>query len=213
MSYADLVHIREETITANTFGMIETNWHWVKSDHGAFEGPKYDWQNDHSIKFFKYLKKQDVVVTAGACCGMYVRFYARLFKRVYAFEPDPLSFHCMVNNAQYDNVIKLNAALGKENGLVNIQRGNGDNVGTHTVEPGNMIPVFALDTLKLDACDLIQLDVEGYEMNVLEGAIDTIQKFWPVITAENGHKCEEFLVKLGYVGVDQSVSDKVFAKP
>lgn len=212
MSYQDLITYRDEVVKMADSDHYETNWMWVKEDSGAWDGPKHDWESSHSIKYFKYLKQREVVVTAGACCGMHVRFYAKQFSRVYAFEPDPLNFHCMVNNAQYDNVIKLNAALGDKNGLIRVNRGGMGNVGTHTVSEGGIVPCFALDTLNLDACDLIQLDVEGYELNVVHGAIETIKRFWPVITAENGHKCEDFLTSIGYEGVDQSQSDKVFVK-
>lgn len=205
-NYEQLVHIRNIEIQG------ETDWYWPISDQGAWDGPRDDWEQEHSVKYLKYLKKQDVVVTAGACCGMYVRFYAKLFKKVFAFEPDPLSFHCMVNNAQFDNVVKLNAALGEENRLMTVNRSDGRNVGVHTVSEGNDVPMFTLDTLNLDACDLIQLDVEGFEIFAIKGAINTIKRFWPVITAENGHNCEQFLVDLGYTGVDQSRADKVFAK-
>ncbi len=206
MKFEDLVHIRDE------FVADETRFYWPKSDVGAWSGPRDDWMQEHSIKYYKYLKAQNVVVTAGANAGMYTRFYAKTFKRVYAFEPDPLNFHCMVNNSQFDNVYKMQMALGDRCQLVDIDNSNQQNVGVHTIKGGNKIPMITIDTLHLDACDLIQLDVEGYELKVLQGADQTIKKFWPVITAENGHKCEEFLVSLGYNGVDQSRSDKIFAK-
>jgi len=46
--------------------------------------------------------------------------------------------------------------------------------------------MLMLDQLELDACGLIQLDVEFYELNVLRGALKTIEKFKPVITCELG---------------------------
>lgn len=204
MQYDDLVHIRKDDIQG------ETNWVWPISDDGAWTGPRNDWISNHSDKYFKYLEKMDVVVTAGANCGMHVRFFAKKFKKVYAFEPDPLNFHCMVNNCQYDNVIKLQAALGDECKLVGLNNDSKGNVGVHTVQPGELYPMLTIDTLNLDACDLIQLDVEGYERFIIKGAVETIKKYRPVITAENGHTCEDILIAMGYEGVDQSASDKVF---
>ena len=205
MEFEKLTRIRDDIVCG------ESRWYWPSSDHGAWTGPSDDWAQEHSVKYFKYLKGLDVVVTAGANCGLHTRFFAQKFKRVYAFEPDPLNFHCMVNNSQFPNVYKFQMALGEECRLVDIANENHSNVGVHTIKEGNKIPMITIDTMNLDACDLIQLDVEGYEPNVIKGALETIKKFWPVITAENGHNCEHILFDLGYKVVDQSRSDKVFA--
>ena len=207
MKFDELVKYRDEIVDG------EGHWMWPSTDRGAWDGPKDDWLTEHSIKYYKYLRAQNVVVTAGANCGLHTRFFAKTFQRVYAFEPDPLNFHCMVNNSQYDNVYKFQMALGDRCCLMDIDNANYQNVGVHTMKEGNKIPMSTIDTLRLDACDLIQLDVEGFEGKVLQGAENTIRKFWPVITAENGHNCEQFLLELGYRGVDQSRSDKVFARP
>lgn len=206
MEFDKLIRIRDELVAGEGY------WMWPSSDHGAWSGPIDDWTTSHSEKYFKYLRNHDVVITAGANCGLHTRFFAKKFNRVYAFEPDPLNFHCMVNNSQFPNVYKFQMALGEECKLVDIDNHNKDNVGVHTIKDGNKIPMITIDTLDLDACDLIQLDVEGYEPFVLRGAMRTIKKYWPVITAENGHSCEQMLVDLGYKGVDQSKSDKVFAR-
>ena len=197
----------------------EKEWTWITEDQGAFDGPKMNWVQHHNVKFFKYLRARNVVVTAGASCGMYVRFYAKRFKKVYAFEPDPLSFHCMVSNNPVENVVKMNCALGETNELVAVQRAAVKNSGMHRVDKQhstsciNYIPCISIDMLRLHACDLIQLDVEGYEEKVIRGSVTTIQKFRPVLIAEMTHRKKEladFIKSLGYVQKDQSVSDTIW---
>ena len=77
---------------------------------------------------------------------------------------------------------------------------------------GGHIPCLTIDILDLHACDLIQLDVEGFEYRILQGAVRTIEKYRPVIAAENGKKGDisTLLKGLGYEFRDQSVSDAVW---
>ena len=215
MSYNDLVEVRHIDIQG------ESDWTWVKSDTGAFgssgNGPMRDWIEGHSKKYFDHVKNFNTVVTAGGNCGMYVRFYSKKFKYVYAFEPNPLSFHCMVLNNQVDNVIKLNAAVGDKPSLVDLDRKNLGNIGTHTIDLSGStlrIPMLTIDSLGLDRCDLIQLDVEYYEYNALLGALETIKRCSPVIIAENGHvdQIVNLLEPLGYKIVDRTSYDTIWSK-
>jgi FkbM family methyltransferase len=192
----------------------EGDWLWPASDSGAWEGPKNDWLTSHRDKYFKYLKKRDYVVTAGGNCGLYVRQYAKLFKTVYAFEPDPMNFHCMVTNSQFENVVKMQCALGKESKMISMNTGSLDNVGAFTINDHDstaIIPMIPLDFLNLPGCDLLQLDVEGYEDNVLDGAQVTIQKYRPVLILESaGAMAQLLLHNMNYEYVENSVSDKIF---
>lgn len=214
MSYAkDLKTINEDVLGEN-------DWMWVAEDISAWLGPMLEYINDHQYKFYQYLKGNKVVVSAGANCGLHIRFFAKKFEKVYAFEPDPLNFHCMVNNAQYDNVIKMMCALGAENKLIDIYRAELIHCGSHRVNDSTLsgrVPMLMIDTLKLDACDLIQLDVEGYEGKVLEGAIETILRYNPVITVETLQGVDypdvlKIMNMLAYEKVDFSGSDSVWVK-
>ena len=142
-----------------------TSWHWVTQDYGAFDGPKQDWEESHKAAYLRHVTNWDVVVQAGGNCGMYPTLFARLFKTVYTFEPDPLNFYALVQNCQDDNIIKMQAALGDVHTMIEVRRASMTNVGMHTVAPaiGAKIPQLRIDDLKLDACGLFQLDIEGYE--------------------------------------------------
>jgi FkbM family methyltransferase len=188
---------------------------WPIADDGAWTGPKADWENNHSKKYFDHVRHKRVVVTAGGNCGMYARLYAQMFEHVYVFEPDPLNFHCLVVNNQLNNVYKLQAAVGDKNGRIRVRRGPDVNCGTHTVEshPEAAIPLMTIDSLDLDVCDLIQLDIEGYEIHALRGAIDTIRRHQPVVICENaGHSSDvqHFMAAEGYAIVDHSSADTIY---
>jgi FkbM family methyltransferase len=223
-TYQDHIEVRELDVegTKNTPGFLkgEDQWFWVKDDSGAWDGPNKDWRGHHRHHFFKDVKKFDTVITAGANLGMYVRFYAKKFNWVYAFEPDPLNFHCMVINNQRDNVIKMQAALGREAGFCKVNNNGRGNRGAFSITvpnskldaTGAIIPVITIDSLPWKTVDLIQLDVEGFEINVLHGAKETIKKFQPVVIAENGHKpdIKQLMDTLKYKDAGRSVSDTVY---
>ena len=200
---------------------IEEPWLWIKgdggpgTDGGAWVGPREDWIHSHSQKFFTRVKKFDVVIQAGGNLGIYPRLLASRFKTVYTFEPDPLNFHCLVNNCQLDNIVKINAALGTECGPCRLIRNRRENVGMHRVEENKFgtTMMLSIDSLNFEQCDMICLDTEGFEEQIIEGALETIRQFGPVITAENknGSNIEPWLKDIGYEIVDQSVSDTIFA--
>jgi len=128
----------------------------------------------------------------------------------------------MVNNSQFNNVIKMQCALGKEHKPIRMEYVDKRNVGMHKVvdvPEENIIPIIpmiTLDCLNIPGCDLIQLDVERYEYNVLVGAKNTIEKYKPVISVEvhtSGEGDEEvlqFLKDINYVQVDKSNADAIF---
>ena len=54
-----------------------------------------------------------------------------------------------------------------------------------------------LDDLEIADVDLMIVDTEGYELNVLKGAVETIKKFLPVIVMEI-HKNKDLTSRYGY---------------
>lgn len=206
----DLVETRQ---WANGFGDRE-HYLWPKCDQGAWFGPRYDWDRGMGQDIFKRVKQYNTVVTAGANCGLHTRAYASKFSRVYAFEPHWLNFYCLVNNCPEANVFKFNCALGEEPGISMLSDGHDDNMGCYHLNGDRgtyPIQIITIDSLRLNACDLIQLDVEGYEPQVLRGAEQTISQFHPVVMVEvDSAEVQFFLTSLGYVADDASVKDRIY---
>ena len=83
-------------------------------------------------------------------------------------------------------------------------------------------PIHRIDDLNLTQCDLIHLDIEGYEYFALLGAMSTIKKYSPVIALESqnhsnnyGHGIEQIfnlLKELDYVKVDQLYMETVWKR-
>ena len=53
---------------------------------------------------------------------------------------------------------------------------------------GEPVPLLTLDSIELPACHLLKVDVEGMEVEVLEGARNTISKLRPIMYLENDRK-------------------------
>lgn len=134
-----------------------------------------------------HVKKFDVCVQAGGACGVWPVRFADFFERVFTFEPDPENFACLESNCEgYEEIVPFNVALGREPGTCNLALHAQElgNAGAHYAVPGSNCRVIAIDDLRLQDCDLIQLDVEGAEFNALLGAASTIAKFRPVVVIE-----------------------------
>lgn len=191
-------------------------WHWIETDSGAWDGPKKDWETSHKNCIEKYCKDYHTVIQAGGNQGMYPKLLSRIFDHVYTFEPDSLNYETLKLNCPDRNIIKTNAALGKENGWCLVKRLTMQNTGMHKVEFSNTqtpdkSPMYKLDDMIFDRVDLIMLDLEGYEYFALQGALMTIKKFKPVIFIERpSTEIRNLLGGIGYWSVMQSAMDEVF---
>lgn len=189
-------------------------WYWIKKDKGAWDGPLSDWKNSHADWYFRKLPAKRVVICAGANCGLYSRLFSNEFETVYGFEPDPLNFHCFVNNGQKDNIIKIQAGLSDRHGTASVKRISDENVGMHKLEDttDSTIPLLMIDDFEFRHLDLIQLDIEGHEVQALRGGIKTIKTHIPNIILENGQGPEirDILEGLGYGVLGTSKSDTIW---
>lgn len=124
--------------------------------------------------------KRGLAVQAGGNVGMVPRKLSQFFDKVVTFEPDGLNFHCLQHNAPMVEAHPF--ALGaqaEQKGLAKDPL----NCGAHYLADGGAIPVIPLDCMELSP-DLLQLDVEGYELEALKGAEQTIARSSPTIVLE-----------------------------
>jgi FkbM family methyltransferase len=153
--------------------------------------------------FEKYINKDSVVVEGGCHIGTHTVKIAYLCKHVYAFEPMPKSNKILNANIVINNITNatifdkgLSSKIDKQS-YQWISANNPGASGLHNNPLGDLpkwrnviddeiitVDLVTIDSLNLDRLDFIKLDVEGYEPLVIEGGINTITKFKPVITLE-----------------------------
>ena len=139
------------------------------------------------VAFAGMCPQNRVVVQAGGNVGVWPKNYAKFFGQVYTYEPDKWNWECLRRNVTEPNVFTFNAALGAAPGRVSIQAVI-DNCGANFGVPGDEVEVVTIDALELQTCDLIQLDIEGFELEALKGAERTLLRCSPlVILEQKGH--------------------------
>lgn len=176
----------------------------------------HDLPDDHDINHLlgalQLFEGRNTAIDGGAHRGIWTRILAEQFAKVYAFEPWTDNF---IKIPDLENVTKINCALGLEEGTFLMSKGP-DNTGqyhfTATIEDaekGLGAAVVQLDSLDLDI-DFLKLDVEGYELFVLKGGKETIEKCKPAIMVEMnglsdryGYSDEELVTYLNEIGYDE----------
>lgn len=129
------------------------------------------------------------VVDVGAAVGMYSTFWASKCARLYAFEAVPAVYKQLQKlEEQFDNVKTFNKAVsnfeGESKFYVDDKRLS--NSSFRDLVGGQEITV---DTTLIDMEDLgdvgfMKVDVEGHELDVLHGAIETINECRPSCMVE-----------------------------
>lgn len=211
-------------------------WHMPASDKYFVkfipaDGPlpkQNGFQRDHLMAALKHVTKWDVALDIGAHVGFWTRDMAGRFWKVYAFEAAADTFDCLVKNTDdLPNVERWNVGVGHKAGFCRVRhdpkRERGGNTGSRFIQPDKGdVPMTTVDSLNLSACDFIKVDVEGFELQVLQGAQDTLKRFRPTIIMEckkdfdgryYGHAfgdAEKLLLSMGYREVAHMRPDKVF---
>ena len=162
---------------------------------------------------------------AGAFFGdMLPSFSRKTPGMVYAFEPvleNYLLARHVTERNELDNVLLFHAGLAERTRLGQVEtrsprrhRGGTSFVvsdplrPTHATQRVSLIPI---DHLAIDDLSLLQLDVEGYERHVIEGALETIARNEPVIVLEDARDdCAELLSSLGYTRSGRVARDHLY---
>ena len=137
-----------------------------------------------SLLFYE-IKNGDIVLDIGAHIGYYTLIMASLVGdrgKVFAFEPEPSNFNLLKKNLEsngYQNIVLENKAVSDKNGYTNLYLCK-DNSGMHRIYPSKYCEgQIKVDEIKLDdyfmdsdlknKISVVKIDVEGTELDVLEG--------------------------------------------
>ncbi len=97
----------------------------------------------------------------------------------------------------------------------------GANIGNHSIVSSDLaegdegVPSLSLDSLKLERCDLLKVDVDGGEMAVLEGAAQTLERLRPTLAIEvlntNMARVLPWLEARGYVVLREDTTGQAYS--
>lgn len=140
---------------------------------------------------------QEVFVDGGAYDGDTIERFANwsgAYAHIYAFEPDEENGEaCRQRIGQQDKITVFSACLGRRNGTVCFT--DSDGVGSRIDAHGSMVvPVVSLDeALNGKRVTFIKLDIEGAELDTLQGAEKLLCSQRPKLAICVYHKPEDII--------------------
>lgn len=175
-----------------------------------------EWCDFELLVLSRFIAPGDIVIDIGANVGTHTVAFAEMVGpsgRVFAFEPQRSVFYLLAGNVALNgltNVFCHQMAVGNEIGTITVPlapaphvrynyggvrlRDKGERVVLmHGVEcPDSItletVPITKVDAIETPSCRAIKIDVEGMEIDVLRGAMETIERCRPVLYLECGDK-------------------------
>ncbi len=155
---------------------------------------------------FLEFAEQEIFVDGGCFDLETTRIFRKLLEeegktcsKVYAFEPDRnnyLTCREKIDHCGWQNISLVNAGLWREDTWVKLE--NAGTAGAHLVEAGedekHCVRAVSLDTVVdgKDKISLIKLDIEGAELEALQGAERIIRRDRPKLAVCIYHKKEDY---------------------
>ncbi|PJG83211.1 FkbM family methyltransferase [Caviibacterium pharyngocola] len=168
-----------------------------------------EWSEVEVQFFLSRLSETDNVIEVGSNIGMHAVPIAQKISqgKLFCFEPQRVIFQnlcCNLSLNQLTNVYTYNEGVGAQENYIEIATSNYEtawNYGSFSLDKGfntegefggvidkQVIRVNSLDRhpeiQKLNSLALLKIDAEGFELNVLDGAKETIGRHKPIIFLE-----------------------------
>lgn len=146
------------------------------------------YENAFDQQMMKDVSADDIVWDIGANVGYFTQKFAEkvgVNGQVFAFEPAQSSYLTLVENcSKYGNVVCKNLALSNKSGFLSFKDSGVDNDPTNCLIDDESPDAIKVDVASGDelimnhnisAPNLIKIDVEGYELEVIEGMRETLK--------------------------------------
>ena len=214
---------------ADSFRILERNGIRMKLDLSDYIG-HYTYFGFEDISFNKLLelcKPGATVIDVGTNVGWTLLNLGRLSQTgsVYGFEPDPYNYRLCKENVslnKLNNISLFPLGLSDVNAQLNMEVRAPSNRGGNRISTSSKgsykVDVIRLDdfeaTKSANRIDLIKIDVEGYELHVLKGAVGVLRQHHPVLFIEvndnnlayQGHSAKELIGFLNDIGYRNIIS-------
>ena len=167
------------------------------------------YEENESCFVFQMVQDKDTIIEIGANLGWYSIQFAIRFpnSKIYSFEPVPRTFSFLEKNIELNNIENIQ--------IYNLGMADAERVadffyfksGSAVASMMNLLDhesatkikcsITTLDlivaSLNIQRLDFIKCDVEGAELSVIQGGLESIRKFLPIIYIELYHGwCEKF---------------------
>lgn len=191
-------------------------WWWPEKDRWAHcfipheVGPSISWLKEHNQRW-------GCIIQAGGNVGVYPKALSPLFDVILSFEPDDANYRCMQKNLE--GIPFIRAALGEREGHGEVVEQEPENCGAHRIVIGRDVQIITIDSLG-QTPDVIWLDVEGFELQALRGARQTLARSKPMVIVElkglgapygyEDQVVHDYLGEIGYTLKSENGNDRMF---
>jgi len=151
----------------------------------SMSNPSYE--ERHRLAILKNIPQKNTFVDVGANVGVWSMALSTQFNKVISFEPSVRNRECL--EANLGKVVEIRPyAVGNASGKVNF-RDAVKNCGDSKISLEKRDHMYEVEIVKLDDqnitnCSLIKIDVQGFELPVVEGALRIIKEQQPWIIFE-----------------------------
>lgn len=162
-----------------------------------------------------YVQQWRVCLDIGSNVGQWTRPLAKKFESVICFEPNPNFIECFKKNISENNVVLWPYGLSDSE-----HTARQDYNSTVLQNEAGDVNCRTLDSFGLTNVDFIKIDVDGFELPLLQGARQTLTDNNPVVNIEMKRtkrqsivaKCDVILKDLGYKFKKRTKSDEIWIK-
>jgi FkbM family methyltransferase len=192
----------------------------------------YGYWEQHLYTFYSnFIQPEYVILDGGANLGFHTICFAALANKgkVYSFEPQPLIFNLLSTNillnGATDIVKQFRLGLSDKEEQLKMSPlkdqifsedciNYGGRALTNSEEGEEEVLLTTIDNLNLSKLDFIKLDVQGFELETIEGGEKTIKSNYPIFFLENyidqekDQKVIELLQEWGYVNYRLDIGHK-----
>ena len=194
------------------------------------------YQEGQRNRALSHVSDWNIAIDIGANIGLWSRDLTSFFSMTYCFEPNINCLDCLKKNINTNKAEIYNLALGSVtstdylfspsnsggSSFINRTKFLGHDTSGKEIwdkfdkeVPKNKVKIKSLDSFSFNDVDFIKIDVQNYELEVLKGAIETLENNSPIICIEvNNERSEEisFLKKLNYSIIDMVGKEVILKK-
>ena len=149
------------------------------------------WEVDLFERFLPYLQDIKDIIDCGANLGSHSLMFHKYFPKsqIYSFEPSSTNYELLLSNTKkIDHIHTFKTALSSTRGTLRMEIPFSWNRGSTTVtvsKSGELVQSSLLDDFALENISFIKIDVEGHELELIKGSLNTIINNRPIIWLED----------------------------
>lgn len=190
-------------VTPTTFNDNPYQWEWYDRDYFCSPDGTKEFPNHHCkltwLESIPYIENYRNAIDIGCRDGEYSRYLHKDFNHVFCFDYRRRKlFH---KNVDLSKITHFKCGLADEHKIELVSGGGSMTTGKIPKEKYYKEQLYTLDEFNIPDVDYIKIDVDGFELKVLKGSVETIKKYSPLLIIEqenNDRDSINFCQTLGY---------------